>query len=1214
MERRIVHIVDNSQTSTANHLKNVKFMEKEYNKVDFAEFSHVYLNILKAASRGDGNNPNTRNTIEFLGQFVGYITTVQHQAHKNDFEPYLLKFLIYEVTKMQKGCLPQQVKKNICIFWSSTLRNIGDDVTMENLLGQTIQNNLLEAVQDIKPLVRHQAVLALARLQTPSNRECPVINAFISCLHDSNSMVRREAVRWIAPNIKSIEKLSEKVRDNDPRVRSTAFSRLADIGIKYFKIVQRQHILRSGFAETNPIVKKMFLERLLPSWLSNFNGSYLGVLKSIKLDGEENDISNTEDLSTKIMEVFFKTEPINDLIDALPLDDTKVIPEDLIQNELIHYWNIVVKYLRQSEDLEEYLDKVIPDLTIFCNYISRVAHNTLSKNLEEWEYLNIQFILCHLFDMAEKYDLSDEVGRKTLEELIKTLLSKHRLQSRLLNKLVAIGSKLEPNVDSFAFEGNLIISNIWQPLVDKPPDEDTEREKAFKVSELKVKQIMLESELEAAIEAEEFLKAQDLTNKLQEIKRILEKLLSDNLEVQQIRVTADDSDTLCWCLDILAAILGHANMKKLPSCLITTRQEFLMPLIQHNNPEIHWRVFKCLAIYSAFDRQLAQEYLKALCNPICFYRYKHDLNKSMLIDSISIVTDLIRDSEMNLFSTEADICYVTNNTKRRLYNEDANELNSLANTNLTIDSILSVFMDMMDDDNDDIRHTVITALAKLILSGIPIDFTVITRLILKWFTPVTRKSSTASGALKGRRKAYEGALQQIIGVIVNLYVTRVENAREVVARAIVPIINKFCEAPRSSLLVDIDMVNVIKFLSAITDVGSKNSSVDVHIQVADLLVQEISSRPSELSTIYFAKMLKYLHINHSNDVAVKELVTNCELLLEKTILEKGTRQEVQKFAARLGADASICTNGNTESLQLTENSTIRTSVSCDSNQTHTQNRMLLQQSSPLSVVIEESNSTKSADQNSCTDTENIPPIKRKKLTNMNVERFSLRSSAIRSRKNQQAGPTLCKTSQTITSKSRSFSSGSSSDVIPTSQRNLRSNRFQAKVDNKIICKELRVLLDKQKLNGVNGIKTNNLEVSNSDLSISQSVSSSSDSTVNLRRSQRNARDSVVTRVNGTKSIVNAVSVQVKRKKLRGRTLPSNDATNSLVVNEFDTSDQTLHTIIEPSECQMGILADYSQVDTRRSSRRIQALRSDSTSDESPSRTVPKKRAKKNTKT
>ncbi|KAH1015852.1 hypothetical protein HUJ04_007173 [Dendroctonus ponderosae] len=684
MERRIVHIVDNSQTSTANHLKNVKFMEKEYNKVDFAEFSHVYLNILKAASRGDGNNPNTRNTIEFLGQFVGYITTVQHQAHKNDFEPYLLKFLIYEVTK-----------------------------------------------------------------------------------------VRREAVRWIAPNIKSIEKLSEKVRDNDPRVRSTAFSRLADI-------------------ETNPIVKKMFLERLLPSWLSNFNGSYLGVLKSIKLDGEENDISNTEDLSTKIMEVFFKTEPINDLIDALPLDDTKVIPEDLIQNELIHYWNIVVKYLRQSEDLEEYLDKVIPDLTIFCNYISRVAHNTLSKNLEEWEYLNIQFILCHLFDMAEKYDLSDEVGRKTLEELIKTLLSKHRLQSRLLNKLVAIGSKLEPNVDSFAFEGNLIISNIWQPLVDKPPDEDTEREKAFKVSELKVKQIMLESELEAAIEAEEFLKAQDLTNKLQEIKRILEKLLSDNLE-------------------------------------------------------------------------------------ICFYRYKHDLNKSMLIDSISIVTDLIRDSEMNLFSTEADICYVTNNTKRRLYNEDANELNSLANTNLTIDSILSVFMDMMDDDNDDIRHTVITALAKLILSGIPIDFTVITRLILKWFTPVT-----------------QGALQQIIGVIVNLYVTRVENAREVVARAIVPIINKFCEAPRSSLLVDIDMVNVIKFLSAITDVGSKNSSVDVHIQVADLLVQEISSRPSELSTIYFAKMLKYLHINHSNDVAVKELVTNCELLLEKVAIKNRTKKEGKK--------------------------------------------------------------------------------------------------------------------------------------------------------------------------------------------------------------------------------------------------------------------------------------------------------------------------------
>lgn len=48
------------------------------------------------------------------------------------------------------------------------------------------------------------------------------------------------------------------------------------------------------------------MERLLPSWLSNLERSYLGVLKAIKFDGDEDDIAETEELSTKIMEVFFK--------------------------------------------------------------------------------------------------------------------------------------------------------------------------------------------------------------------------------------------------------------------------------------------------------------------------------------------------------------------------------------------------------------------------------------------------------------------------------------------------------------------------------------------------------------------------------------------------------------------------------------------------------------------------------------------------------------------------------------------------------------------------------------------------------------------------------------------------------------------------------------------------------------------------------------------
>lgn len=67
-------------------------------------------------------------------------------------------------------------------------------------------------------------------------------------------------------------------------------------------------------------------------------------------------------------------------------------------------------------------------------------------------------------------------------------------------------------------------------------------------------------------------------------------------------------------------------------------------------------------------------------------------------------------------------------------------------------------------------------------------------------------------------------LQQMIGVIVNSFVAQIENAREVVVKAIVPVINKLCETPRSSSLADIDIISAIKLLTAITDGPSKDVS------------------------------------------------------------------------------------------------------------------------------------------------------------------------------------------------------------------------------------------------------------------------------------------------------------------------------------------------------------------------------------------------------
>lgn len=78
------------------------------------------------------------------------------------------------------------------------------------------------------------------------------------------------------------------------------------LGIKFLRIILRQHVLHSGFLETHDQTKRVFLDYLLPKWLSSAEGSFLKFLQWIKLDSNEHDIEQTEFLTQKLMGEFVK--------------------------------------------------------------------------------------------------------------------------------------------------------------------------------------------------------------------------------------------------------------------------------------------------------------------------------------------------------------------------------------------------------------------------------------------------------------------------------------------------------------------------------------------------------------------------------------------------------------------------------------------------------------------------------------------------------------------------------------------------------------------------------------------------------------------------------------------------------------------------------------------------------------------------------------------
>ncbi|XP_066258373.1 condensin complex subunit 3-like isoform X2 [Euwallacea similis] len=886
-ETTILTIIGNAQNGRFNHQKCLKQFEKVYKSLDKNEFSRILLKILQRLIPLNSNNECCKLVLEFLGHFVGHIVTIENSPNQGLAHPLLtisVKFLFNLLQDHQNEWL----LVNTCCFIDSMFNHIGDDVIVDDTIGNYIENVLLQTLQDAKATVRLQGISALSRLQNPTVERCPVIRGFVKCLRDANHLVRKEVVKRLAPNGFTISKIKEATRDKSGLVRFAAFSHLADIGIRRLKIAHRRFILKSGFSETNSYVKKSFLEYLIPKWLTQLNKSYLKFLEVIKFDADESDIETTEELSNQIMNVFLKTESVESFIEELNLDDSKLIPQDNIRSENVFYWNILVKFLCHEED---YLDRIIPELAVFCDYINSLIEKKYLEGMDEFEILDFHYILYQLFDITEKLDLSEEVGRKALDNLIQKTLLERRLQPRLLNKLIQIAVKLNPNVDSLTQKICHIISDIWQPVTafEQPSAVDLQ-EKKFIRARLLVNLKTLEGDLEDVLENKDYIKAQQLSEqiaaKMNELAKF-DNVHSEQVPESQARVVKDDQETLCWCLDILISLLQYGRFQTLPQTLQIYRDEFLMPLITKRNIEICWRAFQCLACYCIFDKNLAQKHLITLCAPLLSFGVLPNVHLKMLVASVHVVTDLIRLFGTELFEFEvSNLASKTMNGTRRLYNQEAEEDDSISaiDRQLTVDAFINILLDILDNDEmcEDLRDASITSILTLMLSNFPIDSMVIMRLVLRWYSPTTQED-----------------LQQKIGMVLQAYTNQITNAKEVVAKAIVPTLYNLAEAPETSPLANVDVDNLINFMCVLSDSKEVRGLLHIHSEIARRILHEISCKPTSILLVYFSKVLDHIKVDPNDSPAARELVNNAEMILEKDDLDKTTKKKIQKFLGKL---------------------------------------------------------------------------------------------------------------------------------------------------------------------------------------------------------------------------------------------------------------------------------------------------------------------------
>ncbi|EFA02258.2 Condensin complex subunit 3-like Protein [Tribolium castaneum] len=873
-ETTIREILNKTQHTTSGHQAHIIRLTELYKNTPH-EFVPLFLKWLQFTIQRPSNIFVTR-VLTFLSGFCAEITKIETKESGTN---HFLTTIMSQVLKC--SCLDDyNLRYNSCYFISRVLQDIGGDVQLEVELIDEIQDALLERMQENNVLIRLSTMSALIRLQDPGNPECPVVEAFSDALCSGSVNVRKEAVTHIAPTRQTVDKLKDRVRDVDPHVRQTAFRRCGEIGAPYFRIVDRHMILTCGFKETHPTVKNVFHNSLLPKWLNDYNSNYVRFIGALKLTADEEDVNNLIDLSKKLMEEFYNKHSIHDLLAQLPINADKLINTEDLSNEVTLYWNILVELLRDSKNMDEHLESIIPNLSPFCDYIGRVISTKSAEQTDEWKNLEYQFDLLNLFEIAENYDYSDEVGRRTMHSLTNKLLQSHRFTPKLTKKLVSLAHKCSSNVEFFINDMCQVISEIREPLTEQPLSQDQQREHAFQAARLRVRINILHEEQNEAIEKRDYEKAQFLENELTKCKNQLEEM-QNQINVEKARVVKSDPDTLCRCLDILASVLSLDAVTKLTPSLVACKENFLEPLIKNPNPDIHWRIIKCLGLFSFVDKQTADVYAKIVSIPIATYRSVEIRNIAALVQSMMATTDLVTKYGIEIISGEdlSDSASTSDqdSQKRKLYLADNDKQVSCKIDKITLPYLLEIFLDFLDDESDEIRYQAVQLLA-ILVQRFPLTPNVLSRILLKWFNPLTGK--------------FDSRLQIALSWIIN-ELNGNKQFDEIVKESIVPTLTTIIKAPRTSPLVDIDTDNVIKFFAEImnTTVSKsirKNLAIDVCIKIAE-------NRKDRIVPLLI-KLLNLLELSQEEDL--EEVIQRTEALLEALedkVLQRLLRKFIDKY-------------------------------------------------------------------------------------------------------------------------------------------------------------------------------------------------------------------------------------------------------------------------------------------------------------------------------
>ncbi|KAF7354796.1 Chromosome condensation complex protein [Mycena sanguinolenta] len=458
---KVARIFDQAQTSTANHQKNFVALHKLHSEAACTkklagecDFEDIFLGMVARVIPAKKGVATADRVIKFIGGYVKYLNEKAADEREDDsdsdatdttasrFTAKLLKFLLRGFQAKDKF-----VRYRVVCITGEMISVLGE---LDVVIYDNLQKALLDRIYDKEVMVRSQVVIALSKLAASDAEEgepSEVMQVLVDTLsHDLSPEVRRVTLARIPVNSSSLPALLARARDTETTIRKLLYSSvLTQAASQTLTTAQRQLLVLHGLGDREETVRTAATD-LLVTWIDAI------------AEGEETeedlvsrftdiDISETQEkpltTSEKKQQKLIQTLP-NAFADAY-FDFAHLTPE---RGFLVR---VFVDLCQKDKDRGELKMESggIPVVTSCAFRIEQGYNSLIAVNEKDEEKVHEkrakEFILAELLKLAVNLDYSDEIGRRKMFSLVRTMLTSHELPLDLVPRCLDVLRKFSPN-------------------------------------------------------------------------------------------------------------------------------------------------------------------------------------------------------------------------------------------------------------------------------------------------------------------------------------------------------------------------------------------------------------------------------------------------------------------------------------------------------------------------------------------------------------------------------------------------------------------------------------------------------------------------------------------------------------------------------------------------------------------------------------------------